>query len=444
VISAGVSRRSLGVSRVASPSLRICPNALLTGAALLSLLFVVWFQSLAALGFLASGLALWARQPGQAVTDLLRFWPIHLIAVWCLLSTFWSNDPAITLRLGIQLALTLVIAVAMATRLSPRTFVRVAFAAFGIAAVSSLLFGEVRGDGAGWLGIFGSKNEFAFAMSVVTLLSLALVLDRQAGWIRIPALLGLLLGPFLLIQGQSAGAILTTAGAGLLGLALVTLRHARLAARLLALALAVLVALAVALLVVEYRIELAEAFLDATGKDVTLTGRTELWSEALREIRAYPLFGQGFQAVWVPGNPVAEAMWARFGIGTRSGFNFHNTWISNAVEIGLVGVGLQLAVFLTTLALVARWVVATQTAASLFFAMFMARQVATSLVEVVVYFNFNVITILTVVALVYGLRVQAEASSHASSRPASRRLAHRGSPRPVGMAPLGAGRSGRG
>ncbi len=438
MISPGEGRRGPGVLEGPGPLLRLCPNVILTGAALLSLLFVVWFASLAALGFLVAGLALWARQPARAVADLVRFWPIHLMAGWCLLSTFWSNEPAITLRLGIQLALTLLIAVAMATRLAPRTFVLVAFVAFGIAAVASLLFGRVRGDGAGWLGIFGSKNEFAFAMSVMTLLSLALLLDRRGGWIRLPALLGALLGTFLLIMGQSAGALLTTAMAGALGLALVTLRHARLAARLLALVLAFLAAMAVALVVVEYRVELAATFLDVTGKDVTLTGRTDLWAEALREIQARPLLGQGFQAVWVPGNPVAEAMWARFGITNRSGFNFHNTWISNAVEIGLIGVGLQLAVFLTTLALVGRWVVATQTAASLFFAMFMARQLATSLVEVVAYFNFNVITILTVVALVYGLRVQAEASR---AHPAPRRAARRVPPRLAGLAPLGGGRA---
>lgn len=441
-MTSAVASRQAPVSREAVSALRLCPNAILAGTALLSLLFVVWFGSVAALGFLVSGVALWARQPTRAMADLLRFWPVHLIAGWALLSTFWSNEPALTVRLGIQLALTLVIAVAMGTRLAPRAFVRVAFVAFGIAAVASLLFGQIRADGAGWLGIFGSKNEFAFAMSVMTLLSLALLLERQGGWIRLPALVGMLLGAFLLVQGQSAGAILTTAMSGVLGLALVTLRHARLAARLLVLVLAMLVALAIALVVVEYRVELAEAFLDVTGKDVTLTGRTELWAEALREIRARPLLGQGFQAVWVPGNPVAEAMWARFGIGTRSGFNFHNTWISNAVEIGLVGIGIQLAVFLTTLAVVARWVVATQTAASLFFAMFMARQVTTSLVEVVVYFNFNVITILTVVALVHGLRVQAEASQHA--RPAARSPSHRSPQRLAGMAPLGAGRARRG
>lgn len=401
----------------ASGFLRVCPNAILTTVALLSLLFVVWFGSLAALCFLLSGLALWIRQPSRAFDDLVRFWPIHLVAGWCLLTTFWSNEPGITLRLGVQLLLTFVIAVAMAQRLSARTFVRVAFVAFGIAGVASLLFGQVRSDGAGWLGIFGSKNEFSFAMSVLILLSVALLLERRGGWIRVPALACLLLGAFLLVMGQSTGALVTTALAGGLGFALVALRGASASVRLLVIALALMAAVALTLMAVEYRTELAGAFLSATGKDVTLTGRTELWAEAAREIRAHPLLGQGFQAVWLPGNPVAEAMWARFDVPPGAGFNFHNTWISNAVEIGLIGVALQLAMFLTTLALVARWVIGAQTAASLFFAMFMLRQAVSSLVEVVAYFNFNAFTILTVAALVYGLRVRAEAAPRARPAP---------------------------
>ena len=411
--------RALGPRREAARgALRLCPNAILATVALLSLLFLVWFESVAALGFLLSGVALWARQPSRAFTDLARWWPIHLMAGWCILTAFWSNEPGITLRLGIQLALTVAIAVAMAERLSARTFVRVAFVAFGASGVASLLFGQIRSDGAGWLGIFGSKNEFSFAMSVLVLLSLALLLERRGRWIRVPALAGLLLGAFLLVLGQSAGAMVTTAFTSGLGLALVALRGAGRSTRILVIALALMAAAALTLVAMEFRAELAEAFLSATGKDVTLTGRTDLWAEAAREIRAHPLLGQGFQAVWLPGNPVAEAMWARFDVPPGSGFNFHNTWISNAVEIGLIGVGLQLAMFLTTLALVTRWVFGAQTAASLFFAMFMIRQVVTSLVEVVAYYNFNAFTILTVVALVYGLRVRAEAA--APARPAPR------------------------
>ena len=83
----------------------------------------------------------------------------------------------------------------------------------------------------------------------------------------------------------------------------------------------------------------------STGKDVTLTGRTDLWAVAFQEIAERPVLGTGFQAFWVQGNPLAEELWAMFGIDSRSGFHFHNTLLSNAVEIGIVGVALQAVVF---------------------------------------------------------------------------------------------------
>ena len=76
-MTSAVASRQAPVSREAVSALRLCPNAILAGTALLSLLFVVWFGSVAALGFLVSGVALWARQPARAMADLLRFWPVH-------------------------------------------------------------------------------------------------------------------------------------------------------------------------------------------------------------------------------------------------------------------------------------------------------------------------------------------------------------------------------
>ena len=106
---------------------------------------------------------------------------------------------------------------------------------------------------------------------------------------------------------------------------------------------ALVLSAAVAVLLSSMTDELAKAFLDLTGKDITLTGRTDLWAVAFQEIAERPVLGTGFQAFWVQGNPLAEQLWAMFGIGSRAGFHFHNTLISNTVEIGLVGATLQAA-----------------------------------------------------------------------------------------------------
>jgi exopolysaccharide production protein ExoQ len=78
-------------------------------------------------------------------------------------------------------------------------------------------------------------------------------------------------------------------------------------------------------------------FLQFFGKDKTLTGRTDLWSTAFHEIETHMLLGRGYQAFWRIGNPVAEKLWALFGIATRTGFNFHNEYINTAVDLGILG-----------------------------------------------------------------------------------------------------------
>jgi exopolysaccharide production protein ExoQ len=101
-------------------------------------------------------------------------------------------------------------------------------------------------------------------------------------------------------------------------------------------------------------------------------------------------------------------MWARFFIESRSGFNFHNTWISNAVEIGLIGAGLQAFVFVTSLVLVWRWVLLSPSAPAIYLTMFMTQLTVLSFVEVVVYGQFSLNTIMAGAALIYGLRFRAE------------------------------------
>jgi exopolysaccharide production protein ExoQ len=286
--------------------------------------------------------------------------------------------------------------------------------------VFSLASPSPFGEGGAWLGIFGSKNAFAFTMSNLALTSLALVLDRRTGrqrrWL---VFFVLLLSLFLLLMGRSTGALVTTTLAMTLGLSLAGLWRLPTGTRFLLVALVILGMSAAGLVAWAFSADLSRAFLDATGKDMTLTGRTELWAAAFREISYRPLLGQGYQAVWLPGNPVAEAMWAKFQIESKSGFHFHSTWISNAVEIGIIGAGLQAALFTTSLVLVGRWVLLSPSAPSIYFAMFMMQMAPLSFVEVVLYSQFALNTIIAIAALIYGIRFRAETQMRPASHQTS-------------------------
>lgn len=404
----------------------VCPTTVLAFLTILCLLLVQWIGSMAAAGFLASGCLLVVRRPQTTLMELRRYWMIFAIAAWCLFTVLWSQYASLSLRYGIQLCVTFAIAVAIASRLSPIVFLRILFSAHLIAAVLSLVFGKVRADGLGWLGIFGSKNAFSLPMSTLMLCAFAIMLDRnQSRMWRLLAAGGFLIGTFLLIQAQSAGQLLATGAALAFALPFFLGRWLSFAQRILLAGFTVGLGIVVAILLVAMQEEVMALILETTGKDATLTGRTELWALAFREIAQQPCLGVGYQAYWVPGNPGAEAMWKEFGISGKRGFHFHNTFISNAVEIGIIGVAMQAVAIFGALALATIWAFKEPRAESIFLTALMMRSTVLSMSEVVGYLQFDLATLMLVAALVYVLRNQRE------RRQQRMPLRQRGAVRPV-------------
>lgn len=378
------------------------PTTIAAFLAMFGLAFIVPLGSKGALLYLMAGMGLFLSQPGQALHALRREWILILIALWCLMSFAWSAYPALSMRYGIQLLLTVVITVTIAYRVSPMSFIRIIFVTSSLAGLASLLVGRARGDGGGYLGIYASKNALADASSLLILVSLAVLVDRRMGarW-RLPALMMLPMGAMLLLMGKSSGALVSTLAVVLVYGAIVVLQRMTPSARLVTIALSVVFAAFVAVVLYAFRDQLAQSFLELTGKDVTLTGRTDLWAVALSQIAERPLLGTGFQAFWVQGQPLAEQLWAQFGISTRQGFHFHNTPLSNAVEIGLPMVALQVLVFVTAVWGCLAWSIRQPSAASIFFALVMTRLFLLMWIEVAFFIQFVMATVFVIMAICY-------------------------------------------
>lgn len=388
------------VGRLGRVGLRVEPA--LAVMALTGLVFVPALGAPGALLFLAGGVALAGLRPGLMLTLALRSWPAVLLALYCIVSVTWSREPAVSLRFGLQLAATVVAALAICGRLSPRAFAETIFWLLGLSMVASVAFGEVRADIGAWIGIYGSKNAFAGAAASFTAVSFALALSRQRGLTaRLAAVVGTVLGLGLVVLSQSVGALallLPTLLAMLLVMAVPRLGPVT------TLFLAAFCGLALVLLglaVSAHFRPLMDLMLETTGKDLTLTGRTDLWDIAADLIAQRPLLGVGFQAFWVPGHADAEALWLMFGIEGRSGFNFHNMYISNAVEIGLFGVLIQCIVLFGAGVQTARWAVRTGEAVpALFFALTLM-VILSSVIEVPLFFQFSLRTVLVLAAWAY-------------------------------------------
>lgn len=400
------------------PARTLCPNAVLAVLAMGALVWVPVLNTAGALLFLASGGLLMLRNPGATAAGALRFWYVFALPLYCLASTFWSDYPGLTFRFALQLLVTVAIAVTIATRVAPVTFLRCLFMVFLTTMIASLIDGNPRGFDGAWLGVFGSKNALAAAAATFLVLTTTVSLDRTApAGLRALALAGIPAGAVLLIAAQSAGALLIAAPVlltiPLILFARVLSPRQKLAAAALALVLAGLGATAF----LAFRESVFALLLDQTGKDATLTGRTDLWRIAAAHIAERPVFGLGYQAFWVQSNASAETIWRLFGIGGRGGFNFHNTYISNAVELGIAGVLLQVTLLWGALVLAARWAFCSHRADAVFAFAVALMVVLSSFVEVQVFFQFSITTVNVIAIFVFGVRALTERGISAASGP---------------------------
>ena len=301
----------------------------------------------AALFVVAWGLLALARAD-RCLYLLFRSPGLWVVPVFALSSVVWSGAPATSVRAGLELAMTVGIASLTAGFLKPRAFVSAMSVSLLSGAVLSLLFGRYGWDGMTgtrvFLGIFASKNTMGLFMSLLAIFAAATMLDRgQPSAMRLIAVLSFLLSLPLLLLAHSVGAVLTTAGA--LTVLLATWAFARLRSRerlLIVGATAAIVAPAVLVTVLlalngTLGQESAAFIGQVLGKDATLTGRTVLWQIALTEIAKRPLFGVGYYGFWLQGNLLAESIWRSFGIESRMGFSFHDTFLEVAVELGWTG-----------------------------------------------------------------------------------------------------------
>lgn len=89
-----------------------------------------------------------------------------------------------------------------------------------------------------------------------------------------------------------------------------------------------------------------DALAGATGRDLTLTGRTEIWSVMLEKIAERPLIGFGLNAFWRDwDSEVTADVWRKLAWECPYG---HNGFMDLLVELGIPGLMVFLASYFTT------------------------------------------------------------------------------------------------
>ncbi|MDX2276025.1 MAG: O-antigen ligase family protein [Hyphomonadaceae bacterium] len=262
-------------------------------------------------------------------------------------STFWSIDAGGTFRRSIWLALSMAFGLYLAWRNDWPRLIETLAGAFAILIVGSLALGALAPSigrmaaehvGA-WSGLWTHKNTLGGIMALGAGIAVAAALaapQRRMLWLGVAA------GAFLLVLLSTSKTALI---ASMLGVSLIfagmLVRRGPIWAVLVG-------AGAVGALIVGASIVLLapDLLVGALGRDLTLTGRTDIWAAAAPAVAAQSWLGYGYYAFWLPDN--GPAYWVREAVRWEVA-SAHSGWLEMALGMGRVGVAfmaLQLAVTL--------------------------------------------------------------------------------------------------
>ena len=372
---------------------------------LTSLIFSNFTPQLAASGFLAGSALFGLIRPTRAVRALTADWLPWLFIALAFLSISWSPVPDLSLRYAVELLSTVAAAMVMARGVDPTSLLSALMCAFIAVDIVGLYVDRYALNAGAWamIGAFGSKNSFSAAQAIFFLTSLWVLLSaKQRLLMRLLALLGVFGCPFLLVAGRSVDAVaplIVATSLSLLAYATVSFPPR---ARLLSLSAGAALLACIFIIAFVFSDTIIGELLTITGKDMTLTGRTYLWERAAELMDQSPLLGRGYGAFWFQGNPYAEEIWREFGLIDRGGFNFHNLWYEQGVQLGYIGIAVALLTLLIVSFRVTRWTVRFPTAESFFFLSYVMLIDMRSLLETEIFSQFTYTYVIFIAAGLYG------------------------------------------
>ena len=254
------------------------------------------------------------------------------------ISTLWSIDSGATLRRSVWLALTMAFGLYLARRYNWKELVNVLGGGFivliaGSFALSVLApsIGRMTFEHPGaWSGLWTHKNTLGGIMALgagVCAAAAIITPERRQLWTG-AALAALAL---VLLSTSMTALIATLLGLGMIAFGLI-LRSGPVQA------IAVCAAAAVTFVAGAGVLWLAPDVAIATlGRDLTLTGRTDIWDASARFVQAQPWLGYGYYAFWLP--DAGPAFWVREAVQWQVA-SAHSSWLELALGLGRVGVAL--------------------------------------------------------------------------------------------------------
>lgn len=313
--------------------------AISTDYALTRTLFLLTYVVIAGLLFVR-----WKRV-FRALPYGFIIWPLVGFAG---LSYFWSAIPGETLSNTFRLIGTTLFGIYIATRYTPKQQLQLFGWAFGLIVILSLFYvialpkyGIMGATLAGtWRGIFTHKNTLGKMMALSsTIFTLLLLSDRRH---RIILGIFLSLSVLLLLGTTSKGALVN----------LITMLSVTAVCQILRAQYRWMVVLIGGIILVTGIIQAALLFnletvvVDMMGKDLTFSGRIDIWMSAFELIKIHPWLGYGYEAFWNGMNGPSAYIWRDLMWPVPDA---HNGFVQLTLHLGFVGLGIFLVGYVINL-----------------------------------------------------------------------------------------------
>jgi exopolysaccharide production protein ExoQ len=305
-----------------------------------------WLDEIVAGILMVLGIIVIGRRRRDVILLLKRSWPVILYFSFCLVSVLWSDLPGQSLQRWVKALGDLIMVMIVASDVQPKAALRRLFSRVGFVLLptSVLLVKYFPNLGRGYdqwgfqmnTGVTTNKNMLGVSTFVLALGAfwqvLRLLRDREQpnrGRHLLAQSATLCFGISLLFMAHSAtsGASFTLGVLLLLITAISWMSRRPTAVHVIVLSILLSTSLAVLL-------GGTGAAAEALGRDPTLTGRTEIWSEVI-PLAPNPIVGSGFESFW--SGQRLEKMKSIWGEGVNEA---HNGYLEAYLNLGYVGVGL--------------------------------------------------------------------------------------------------------
>ena len=270
-----------------------------------------------------------------------------LFILYVLLSTFWSESPEWTAQRGLHLTGKVLVAYRLAQIFGLTeilTYVRdCLFIVVLVAALTAILLPEIgtqsyRG-GTAWNGLYTHKTGLGHTAALCSLLCLHSFMTGAGR----SALTMMYLVLSLLVTALSLSATSYVALAAAVVIYIVAVKRGLSGATISQRKDAVILGSAFIAFGAIVAYAFVELILNILGRDITLSGRTDIWQGVLEMVKEKPALGYGFFAAWRSDQVayVLERVW----IWTPSA---HNSYLQCLVDLGIVGLVLFLGYLFQT------------------------------------------------------------------------------------------------